>query len=106
MIDASTAMDKPPTPPPIEDVNASQLACMSDHPKVDPKASDDALFGIYEYWVHQNTGNHMNDGIKEEGKWHDRWENILCFSTQRYDAPSSRFRIKFVLIISLELDSM
>ena len=34
------------------------------------------------------------------------WENIVCFPTQRYNAPSSRFRIKFVSTISVELDSM
>ena len=27
------------------------------------------LFGVYQDWVHQNTGNHMDCRITEGGKW-------------------------------------
>ena len=60
---ASIATDEPLTRPLVEAGNDSQIAYMADHPKVHPKAANDALFGIYQDWVHQNTGNHLDSGI-------------------------------------------
>ena len=36
----------------------------------------DKLFGIYQYWVHQNPGTHPDGGIEEDGKWEQRRKNI------------------------------
>ena len=50
-----------------------------DLPKVCLKGSGNALYGVYQDWVHQNPGNHLDGGIKEDGKWQDRWKNLSVY---------------------------
>ena len=35
------------------------------------------LYGVYQDWVHQNHGNHLHEGIKEDGKCQYRWKTCL-----------------------------
>ena len=60
-----------------------------DHPKVHLKAAANELFGVYQDWVHQNNGTHLDGGITEGGKWQYRRRKLFCFQNQRYDVPSS-----------------
>ena len=59
--------------------NTSVLARVGDLPEVLPQGADDMLFGVYQDWVHQNPGNHLDDGITEDGNWQARWENLSVF---------------------------
>ena len=79
---------------------------MEDHPKVRLKSYKDALFGVYQDWVHQNPGNHIGDGINEDGEWKDRVIKLFCFITQRYNVLSGRFVKKTVSILSVDLDGI
>ena len=65
-------MDKPTPRPCIQDGYATCLVSMADLHEVQRKVSDNALYGVYQDWVHQNPGNNLDGGIKEDGKWQDR----------------------------------
>ena len=67
-------------------------------------AADDKLFSVYQDWVHQNPGTHMDSGIEEDDKWQQRWKKIICLTTQCYDVFSVRERKKFVLTLAVDLD--
>ena len=32
-------------------------------------AADDTISIVYQDWVHQNPGTHLDGGIEEDGKW-------------------------------------
>ena len=64
------------------------------------------LYGVYQNWVHQNPGYHLDGGITEDSKWQERWEKLIYMPTQRYDAPSGKFGKIFVGILSVELDGV
>ena len=66
MIDALVAPDKPLIPPHIDAGNADRLASTADHPEVLLRVADDGIFGVYQDWVHQNPGKHM-DGLNKGG---------------------------------------
>ena len=65
---------------------------------------DYTLYGVYQDWVHQNIGDHLDGGIEEGSKWQARWKKLVCITTQCYDAPSGKVRKRFVGILSVELD--
>ena len=54
-------------------------------------AATDTLFGLYQDWVHQNTGIYLDVAINEDGNLKDICKTIVCLPTQRYDLPYSRF---------------
>ena len=62
------------------------------------------IHGAYQDWVHQNPGKHLDGGITEDSQCQAWWEKLVCFLTQRYDAPSGKVRKKFVGILYVELD--
>ena len=64
------------------------------------------LYGVYQYWVHQNPGNHLGGGIKEGRKWQDKWRKLVYFPIQIYDAMSGRVGKSFVSILAVELDGI
>ena len=35
------------------------------------------LYGVYQDWVHQNPGEHLDEGIAEDSKWQVRWKTFL-----------------------------
>ena len=71
----STKIDTPEAPNtdlPRLHVDASSTARLvseGDLPGVRLTTADDALFGVYQDWLHQNTGIHTDGGIDEDGKW-------------------------------------
>ena len=78
---ALVTTDKNPLRPRVEAGDAIRLESMADHPEVRLKAAGDALFGVYQGWVHQNTRNNLDGGIKEDGKWKERWRKLVCLPT-------------------------
>ena len=69
-------------------------------------AADDAIFGIYQYWLHQNPGTHLDGGIHEYGKWQSTWKNLLFFFTQRYDIPCGWVSKIFFSALAAELNGI
>ena len=57
-------------------------------------------------WVQQNTGNYLDGGITEDGKWQAMWEKLLCLPTQCYNVPYGKFGRNFVVTLSVELDGI
>ena len=74
------ATDEPPVYLLNEADDSACLISTAHHPKFRLKADDDALFGTYLDWEHQNPGNHLYGGIKEGGKWQDRWRKKFLFA--------------------------
>ena len=52
--------------------------------------ADYMLYSVYQDWMYQNPGDHLDGGIAEESKWQVRWKKIVCIPTQRYDSPSGK----------------
>ena len=73
------------------------------HPDVRLLGTDSMIYGVYQDWVHQNPGEHLDGGISEDSKWKARWKRLF-FLTQCDDAPSGKVRKIFVGILSVELD--
>ena len=61
----------------IEVSAAALLVSEGDLPGVRLMAANDALFGVYQDWVHQIPGIHLDGGINEGGKWQARWKNLF-----------------------------
>ena len=83
----------------------AHLVSEGDLPGVRLTAADDALFGVYQDWLHQNTGIHTDGVIDEDGKWKAIW-NVFCFPTQCYDVPSVWVGKKIVSTLTVELDGI
>ena len=63
-------------------VDESTNACLKSKgnlPGVCLTAANDVLFGVYQDWVHQNPGIHLDGEINEDVKWQARWENLFVF---------------------------
>ena len=88
LTDALVNQYKPPLCPRVNSGNTARLSSMADHPEVRLKAYKDALFGVYQDWVHQNPGNHLDNGINEDGKWKYRVRKLFCLKTERYNVLS------------------
>ena len=73
-------------------------------PHVRIKGEDVILFGVYQDWVPQNPGNHMDGGITEDGKWQAKWKKLVYFPTQRYDTPFGKIGRKFVSTLPVDPD--
>ena len=71
------ATDEPLPHPCVEDSDATRLSRMEDLPEVLLKVADDELYRVYQNWVHQDPGNNLDGGIKEDGKWKSRWKTCL-----------------------------
>ena len=53
----------------------SDAACLEnvgDLPYESLMDANDKLLGVYQDWVHQNPGAHMDGGIEEDSKWQER----------------------------------
>ena len=72
LTETQVALDKPQPRPRVEARDADCLARAAYLPEVLPKGGHDMLFGVYQDWVHQNSGNYLDSGIKEDGKWKSR----------------------------------
>ena len=71
LIDALVAPDEPPLGPRVDVGNVDRLVINADPPKVRLKSASNTLFGVHQDWVHQNPGNNLDGGIKEDGKCQD-----------------------------------
>ena len=58
--------------------------------------ADDNILGVYQDWVHQNPGTHLDGKIEEDSKWQELWKNWLLFSP-----TSGRIGNLFVGIITI-----
>ena len=74
LTDTPAALAEPLPRPYVEAGDAAVLACTGDIRGVSLLGADNMLFGVYQDWLNRNPGNHLNGGITEDGKWHDRWE--------------------------------
>ena len=72
----------------IDASSASNLASEGDLPGVCLTAAANALFSVYQDWVHQNTGIHLDKVIDKDGKWQERRKKLVCLTTQCYDVYS------------------
>ena len=52
---------------------------MANIPGVLLMADNDALFSVYQDWLHQNTGIQLDGRINKDGKWQARWENLSVY---------------------------
>ena len=102
--DTLVALAKPPPCPRNDAGDAAIPAPAGDLLYVLLLGDNNTIFGVYQDWVYQNPGEHLDGGIAEDGKWKARWEKLFCIPTQRYDVPSGRVGRIFVEIISLDLD--
>ena len=99
--DASVASAAPPTLPRVEAGNTALQLQERDLPDIRLLRSDYMLYGVYQDWVHQFTGEHLDVGIAEDSKWQVRWEKLVCMPTQQYDTPFGKVGKRFVGILSV-----
>ena len=71
--ETSVILDEPLPHPRIEATCAAFIDRAGELPDVCLLGYNNILFGVYQDWVHQNTGNHLDDGIKEDGKLQPMW---------------------------------
>ena len=79
--DASVAPAAPLQRRRAEAGNAALQAQEVDLSDVRLLGADNMLYGIYQDWVHQNLGDHLDGEISEESKWQSRWEKLVCMPT-------------------------
>ena len=94
----------PPPHPHVKADNAALQAREVDLPDVRLPGADYTLYGIYQDWLHQNPGDHLDGVIAEDSKWQAWWRKIVYIPNQRYDAPSGKVGDIFVVILSEEID--
>ena len=56
------------TCPRVKDRYTATQARAEDLPDVQLLGADDIFFGVYQNWVHQNSGEHFDGGIAEDSK--------------------------------------
>ena len=87
--------EDPAFPPPFTLVDAgttARLKSESDLEEVFLTAADGVLFGVYQYWVHQNPVTHLYGVIHEGVKWQVRCKNLCVF------LPNSMMYSRFVSV--------
>ena len=75
-IDSPEASQLPLLCPCIDASSTARLASKVNLPRVLLTAAADAVFGIYQDWVHQNPSIYMYGGINKDDKWQVRWEKM------------------------------
>ena len=70
---------EPPIRPCIEAVNTALQLQEGYLPDVRLFGASYMLYGVYQDWVHKNTGYHLDGGIAKDSKWKERWKiSFLC----------------------------
>ena len=69
LTDTSVAPDETLPRPHVEAGDSAVLAGTGDLLDVRLLVADNMLFGVYQDWVHKNSGNNLYGGITEDGKW-------------------------------------
>ena len=62
--------------------DAALLESVVDLPYESLMDANEKILGVYQDWVHQNPGSHMDGGTEEDSKWQERWKNVY------YDHPT------------------
>ena len=70
-VDAANATESPPPGVWEDESEASCLASIGNLPGENLMAVDDNILGVYQDWLHKNTGTHLDGRIKEDGKWQE-----------------------------------
>ena len=69
LIDSPNAPDSHP-PGVCKDMNdAAYLESVGDFTSESLTDANDKILGVYQDWVHQNIGMHLDGGIEEDSKW-------------------------------------
>ena len=71
--DTLVAPSKPPPRPRVEAGDAALQERAGDLPDILLLGANDMLFRVYQDWMHQNPGEHLDVGIAEDGKFQTRW---------------------------------
>ena len=64
------------------------------------------LFGVYQDWLHQNPGEHLDIAITKDGKWQNLGVKHVCIPTYQYAVPSRKFGSRFVGILYVGIDGV
>ena len=64
------------------------------------------IFGFYQYWVHQNPGDHLDGVTTEYGKWQDRWVNSSLCQTNSMTYRPENLGGEFVGTLSVEINGV
>ena len=75
--DASVASAAPPPRQRVEVANAALQAREGDLLDVRLIGTNYMLYGVYQDWVHQNPGDHLDGGIAEDSKWQAWWRKMF-----------------------------
>ena len=102
--DASVSPAAPSPHPRVDDGNDALQVKGGDIPEICLLVANYMIYGVYQDWVHQNSGDHLYGSIAEESKWQAQWGKLVCLLTQRYDAPSGKVGKIFAGSLSVELD--
>ena len=77
--DALVESAAPPSRPRVKAGNAALQAWEGDLLDICLIGTEYMIYGVYQYWVHQNPGDHLDGGIAEDSKWQEWWENLFIF---------------------------
>ena len=99
--DVSLTSAAPSPCPCVEAGNAALQAREGYLPDVHLLGAEYMLYGVYQDWVHQNQGDHLDGGIAEDSKWQVWWKKLVCMPTQRYYTSSGKVGKRFVQIMSV-----
>ena len=103
---SSVAPTAPPSCPRVKASNATLQSQEGYFPDVWLLGANYMLYGVYQNWVHQNPGDHLNEGIAEDSKWQVCGKKFVCMTIQRYYAPSGKVSERSLRIQSVELDGV
>ena len=73
----SVASSAPLPRPHDESGNAALQSQGVELPDVGLLVANYMIYGFYQDWVHQNPGDHLDEGIAEDSKWQVRWKNLF-----------------------------
>ena len=77
--DASVAFSAPPPLPQVEAGDAALQEREGDLPDVRLLGDNYMPYSVYQDWVHQNSGDHLDRGISEYSKWQVQWKNLSVY---------------------------
>ena len=72
--DSLVASAEPPPCPRVKSGDAALQARVGYLSDVRLLGADYMLYGVYQDWVHQDPGEHLDGGISEDSKWQARWK--------------------------------
>jgi hypothetical protein len=58
--------------------------------------ADRMLHKVYGDFVHQNSGQQLCGGVKDNQMWQDYWQQLIVFPSLTYDAPSGAVGRRFI----------